>query len=199
MEPRELPPLTKRLVERVKNLRPESQIRLDYYLAHLHYSLDHEVQLHIWPTEATGVQPAILSLRTRRLIQSSSAVSLGDLAAEIQVDATEKEVVQPLIVFTSSEGKDAEREQDDRDASPRLQHLPEQLLTPKLNAMSKNAPISERGMLPRATTYLEGRMKSRCRRTLKARNMLHRGLIPKGLLKKKGDEDERIYETSSEG
>ena len=117
MEPREPLPFTKRLMEKVKDLRPESQIRLDYYLTHLHHSLDHEVQLHIWPTGVTGVQPAVLSLRTRGRIQSSSTVSLGDLAAEIQDDATEREVVQPLIVFTSSESEDAERRRDDRDAS----------------------------------------------------------------------------------
>ena len=174
-------------MERVKNLRPESQIRLDYYLTRLHYSLDHKVQLHIWPTEATGVQPAILSLRTRGLIQSSSAVSLGDLVAEIQVDTMEKEVVQPLIVFTSSESEDAEREQDDRDASPRLQHLPEQLLTPKPNATGKSVPTSNKG-----------RMKLRRRHTLRARNKLHCGLASKGSMRK-GDGDERDHETSSEG
>ena len=60
MEPREPLPFTKRLMEKVKHMRPESQIRLDYYLTHLHHSLDHEVQLHIWPTGVTGVQPAVL-------------------------------------------------------------------------------------------------------------------------------------------
>ena len=187
MEPREPLPFTKRLMEKVKDLRPESQIRLDYYLTHLHHSLDHEVQLHIWQSGATGMQPAVLSLRTRGRIQSSSTVSLSDLAAEILDDATEEEVVQPLIVLTSSESEDAERRRDDRDASPRLQHLPEQLLTPKPNATSKRAPRLEKG-----------HVKLRRRHTFKARSKSRHGLTSKGLTRK-GDEDARSHETSSEG
>ena len=34
-------------MERVKNMRPEAQIRLEYYLTNLHSSLDHEVYLQI--------------------------------------------------------------------------------------------------------------------------------------------------------
>ena len=169
MESRELPPLTRRLVERVKNMRPEAQIRLEYYLAHLHCSLDHEVHLQVWPAEDPNADPAILSLRARGPIKSSSAVSLSDLAMELQPDTTEEEIRQPLIVFTSSEGE--EPEENARDVSPQLQHDSEPPLSPELAVLSEN--VKREGEVSSCpTTCSEGRMRSRKRHSRKQRDVL---------------------------
>ena len=123
------------LIKRVKSLSRESQLRLDYYLEHLHASLDHEAELHIYPTDETSVKPAILSLKTYGRIQGTEAIPLEVPLEQLGFPNKEEEMghemglVGPLAVFTTSPEQEPEARQDEesRGLTPQLQHTPEPL------------------------------------------------------------------------
>ena len=167
----------------------EEQIRLDYYLEHFHASMDYDSQMHIRPMEEPGTIPAVMSLRARGCIQSSATVSLLTLAQELDTrdEGTRPptQELEPLILFTSSEGEDIatkdEPEESQRDTSPQVQHAPEPLPTPEPVVRSEDLATSERSESSCLTTRSEGRARPRRRRSRRARNALHQSLVePQG-------------------
>ena len=165
---REMPKLTKKIVKRVKALRPEAQVRLNYYLQWFHDSAHHQAQMHIWSTADPATEPALLSLRVKGPVKSSPAVSLGDLAVELglhdeRVEDNQLKEASPLIVFTSEGEEDGDKgkEEGDREVSPQLQHASETATASEPVTYSEGLASQEEEIPSADTTLSEGRSESR--------------------------------------
>ena len=129
---KEMPKLTKKIVKRVKALRPEAQVRLNHYLQWFHDSAHHQAQMHIWSTADPGDRACLAiasSEGTREVLTRSipGGSGRGTGFARRTGRGQPIEGASPLIVFTSEGEEDGakDKEEGDREISPQLQHASE--------------------------------------------------------------------------
>ena len=151
--------LEKKLVARARDLNPESQIRLEYYLAHFHASLDYESEIHVHSIDEPDAKPAVMSLRPRGRVQGSEAIPLGELREIlgmpiVEGEAEEESAVSQLTISTTSseseEGLDR-GEEGVKNLTPQLQHIPEQTLSGGLQAIP-DCPLPEEEICDESTS-----------------------------------------------